>query len=87
MLYDVVSIVWTEDPSRCEFYLETRTVEASSVDETYAHELAEELVDAWVSVESGLVKRFINGSDHGAYVEDRYSGKARGIRVTVRSSQ
>lgn len=86
MLCDVVSIVWTEDPSRCEFYLETRTVEATNVDKTYAHELAEELVDMWTLAESEPFERFINGWDHGAYTEDRISRKARGIRVTVRSS-
>lgn len=87
MLYDVVSVTWTEDLNRLESYWETRTVEATSIDETYAHELAEELVDAWTSAESESVERFISGCDHGAYVEDWFTRKARGIRVTVLSSR
>lgn len=83
MLYDVVSITWTEDSRRLESYWQTRTVEATSIDEAYAHELAEELVDTWVSMESESVKRFVNGNDHGAYVEDFNKMKAHGIRVTV----
>lgn len=83
MAYDVVIIVWTEDFFRYELpYEESRTVEATVDDEASAHEIAEGLVEAWASAES-LAKRFVNGRDHGAYVENWQTGKAHGIRASV----
>lgn len=82
MLYDVVAITWTEDYLKMTSYFETRTIEATKLGEREAHNRAEELVEMWASLEHNP-KRFINGRDHGAYVEDWLKGIARGIRVSV----
>lgn len=85
MAFDVVSILWHEDYSKMESYSESRTVEATGMTEADAHRYAEEMVDMWCSYEKRPT-RFINGNDHGAYVELDQRRKARGIRVTVAKS-
>jgi len=85
MAFDVISILWHEDYVKMESYSESRTVEATYETEEDAHNYAEELVDMWCSYEKRPV-RFVNGKDHGAYVESDWRRTARGIRVTVAKS-
>lgn len=83
MLFDVVVINWIEDYPSYRGYKELKETMYTGLSESEAHAIAEDLVGMWVHQENGLVKRFINGRDHGAYVEDALKRKAYGIRVTV----